>query len=188
MSRVRKDRRRKSIDKQTELVITNNIFGEFDWETKNGDVSIILNDRGDYDFAEFGELRKMKPYLEKLKVLITEVNDDEVSIMDVADGFRIGDVYSDFFKYIEGLSVDEVTPDDVIDVEDVEDFIIDSDADEFKEALDSNLRLMLIEYGVNLYRQHKLNDYEKLEAIKQSRNLSPVEAEEFWSDVMASEI
>lgn len=184
MSQRATRRKRKSIDKNVEVVVANNTYGTFVWESKNGETSIVLEEHGDDEFLTYGELRKLKKYLENMELVITEVNEDGVSIMDVARGLRIDDVYEQYFDLIEETDPDEVDDEAGIDIDEFEDFILDSDDDEFKQILDSKLRDVIIRGSVQLYKEQKLASHSKTKMIRETR--PKADRDSFWSDIEAS--
>lgn len=186
MSQERNQRKRKLIDRDTEVVIANNTYGMFVWESRNGDTSIVLEEHGDEEFITYGELRKLKKYLANMDIIITAVNsdDDDITIMDVARGLRIRKVYEDYFKFIENMDEDEADQEMNVDVDSIEDFILDSDVDEYKEAFDSTLKEAIIEASVELYKRHELGEHGKIRLIQKSRPKD--ERGDFWSDIDAS--
>lgn len=184
MSQRATRRKRKSIDKNVEVVVANNTYGTFVWESKNGETSIVLEEHGDDEFLTYGELRKLKKYLENMELVITEVNEDGVSIMDVARGLRIDDVYEQYFDLIEETDPDEVDDEADIDIDEFEDFILDSDDDEFKQILDSKLRDVIIRGSVQLYKEQKLASHSKTKMIRETR--PKADRDSFWSDIEAS--
>lgn len=182
--RTNQRRKRKSIDKDTEIVIANNTYGMFVWESRNGEISIELNEHGDEEYVSYRELRQLKKYLSNMKLIITSVNDDDVSIMDVARGLRIDDVYLEYFDLVEELNEEEANEKDEIVIDDFEDFIIDSDVDEFEKALKSQMRPTIINTSVELYKTGQLVNRDKTKLIQKTR---PKDVrEDFWSDIEAT--
>lgn len=182
--RISQRRKRKSIDKDTEVVIANNTYGMFVWESKNGETSFSLNEHGEEEYVSYRELRQLKKYLQNMKLIIVAVNDDSVSIMDVARGLRIDDVYTKYFNLVEGLDEKEAEDEEDIIIDNFEDFILDSDIDEFKDALDSEMRPTVISTTVELYKMNKLANRDKTRLIQKTR---PKDVQEyFWSDVEAT--
>lgn len=185
MSQRTTRRKRKSIDKNVEVVVANNTYGTFVWESRNGETSIVLEEHGDDEFLTYGELRKLKKYLENMELVITEVNEDGISIMDVARGLRIDDVYEEYFDLIEETDADEVDSEADIDINEFEDFILESDDDEFKQVLESKLRDVIISGSVELYKNQKLASHSKTRMIRDTR--PKAERDTFWSDIEASQ-
>lgn len=185
MSQRTTRRKRKSIDKNVEVVVANNTYGTFVWESRNGETSIVLEEHGDDEFLTYGELRKLKKYLENMELVITEVNEDGVSIMDIARGLRIDDVYEEYFDLIEETDANEVDSEADIDINEFEDFILESDDDEFKQVLESKLRDVIISGSVELYKNQKLASHSKTRMIRDTR--PKAERDTFWSDIEASQ-
>lgn len=179
-------KKRKTIDKNTELLIKNNTHGMFYWESPNKSTIIFLENHGDEEFVTYGELKtmlsQMRTYLMNMGVIIAEVVDgDELTILDVAEGLRINKTYEDYFKSVADLDLGDVTPETTIDPEDLEIFTQESDEGDFRKALKTNMRKPLIETAVTLYKRNDLNDYNKMTAITETR--SGDSAENFWNDI-----
>ena len=186
MSQERNQRKRKLIDRDTEVVIANNTYGMFVWESRNGDTSIVLEEHGDEEFITYGDLRKLKKHLANMNIIITAVNsdDDDITIMDVARGLRIRKVYEDYFKFIENMDEDEADQETNVDVDSIEDFILASHVDEYEEAFNSSLKEAIIEASVELYKRHELGEHGKIRLIQKSRPKD--DRGDFWSDIDAS--
>lgn len=182
--------KRKVIDKNTELVIKNNTHGMFYWESPNKSTVILLENHGDEEFLTYGELKtmfsQMRPYLTSMGIIIAEVVDSEdLTVLDIAEGLRIGQTYRDFFENVADLNVDEdIDSDTVIDPEDFEAFIEDCETDEFTKAIQTSMRKALIEAAVSMYKQHRLSDYNKMTAIQKTR--TGENAENFWNDISST--
>lgn len=179
-----KRRKRKTIDKDVEVIVTNNTYGMFMYEGSYADMIFSADSRGDEDYVSYGDLRKLKKYMRTMELLITEVNDDDVSIMDVARGLHIDDVYKQFFELV--LDEEEETFDDVdsIDVEEIDYFIKECNVDEFKEALEAPFGDTIIAITTELYKRHEIGDPRKLTLVKKTRPKEEQDA--FWADIEAS--
>lgn len=178
-----KRQERKRIDKEVEIVIRNNTHGAF--EVPGIDSTISLEKQGDEEFVTFGELRKLKKYIEELDIVIVEVNSNDYSLYDIITALRLNKVYDEYFKYVLNEPDTNAYPEiDYIDPESFDEFIIDCDNETFKEALDTKLRKQIILTSVVLYKKHELTDYTKMTLIKQTR--PEKEQSEFWNDIDAS--
>lgn len=177
--------KRKPIDRETEVIVANNTYGMFVYESRNGDLSIQLEEHGDDDYVTYGQLRKLKKYLADMSLVIIGVNDDNVSIMDIARGLRVSDVYEKYFDLVEDMDSEEVTVDDELDIDNFEDFVLNSTAEEFKEAFDSKLQNAVIRTTVELYKQQRLASHEKTQMVRNSRPKD--ERGDFWNDIEASQ-
>ena len=176
--------KRKSIDKNVEVVIANNTYGMFVWESRNGETSLFMEERGDEEFVSYGELRRLKKHLANMDLIIKEVDDDDISIMDIARGLRIEETYKKYFQLVCDLDEDDAELERDIEVEDFDDFILDSDIESFRESLDSPLEKAVVAGSVELYKERKLADREKTHLIKMLR---PKEEQgDFWADIEAS--
>ncbi|MCC4359210.1 hypothetical protein DKZ29_06140 [Limosilactobacillus reuteri] len=180
MSREVKRRKRKIIDPSTEIVVANNTYGTFAYESKNGVLSIVLEENGDEEYITYSEARKLKKYFENMSLLIIDVNSDEdISIMDVVRGLRLTDVYSSYLKFVEGFNEDEFDEVEALYSDALADFVVDSDIDEFKEALKTPLRNAIVMTTVEMYKQRRLTNRDKQDLVN-NRD------EDFWADVDVS--
>lgn len=180
MSREVKRRKRKIIDPSTEIVVANNTYGTFAYESKNGALSIVLEENGDEEYITYSEARKLKKYFENMSLLIIDVNSDEdISIMDVVRGLRLTDVYSSYLKFVEGFNEDEFDEVEALYSDALADFVVDSDIDEFKEALKTPLRNAIVVTTVEMYKQRRLTNRDKQDLVN-NRD------EDFWADVDVS--
>lgn len=170
--------KRKKIDKDTEIIIRNNSHGMF--EAPGMDSNIFLEKQNDEESVTFGELRKLRKFLETMDIVIAEVNSEEFTLYDVITALRLK-VYDDYFKYVLGEDEEEFDSIDYISPEAFEEFIIDCDQDEFTKVLKTKLKNQVIETSVNLYKEHRLADYAKMTLIRKTRPYE--EQSEFWNDI-----
>ena len=107
------------------------------------------------------------------------LNSDEYSVIDIARSLRVNRSYEEYFKSILGLSDEEMEEEYDIDLEELDDFILDSTLGEYKVQLEGRIKKTIIERSVALYREGELNDYSKLQALKATR---PVDERETFLD------
>lgn len=179
-----KRRKRKLVDNDVEVVVINNAKGMFVYESKNGDLSIELSNFGETEYVTYGELRKLKPFLANGQLVISEVNDDDTTIMDVVRGSRLTKLYDDILGTVLGYDPEEFDNVDLIESTDIEEAVLESDEDEFADMLKSKVRSRIIEITVGLYKDRRLSDRDKIELIEETRPEG--EQETFWSDINAS--
>lgn len=179
-----KRRKRLSIDKDVEVIIANNTYGKFVYASRMGDLSLGFEGHGDDEVVTFGELRKLKPFLQNMELIITEVNDDEVTIADVVNGLHIRKVYDDYFELV--ADVDDPKDVDQIDPYELEDVIEDGNVRDFEDLLRSSLRRSVILTAVAMYKEGRLSDRRKLKLIEETRPGDEHEQEYFWNDIEAS--
>ncbi|MFT9003220.1 MAG: hypothetical protein ABF991_00765 [Liquorilactobacillus hordei] len=184
----RKRKKRISIDKETEIFIQSNLGGSFFWEDVHKTTFIKFEERGDEETVTFGELRTMlsqlRPYFTDMRLIISDVLDEDVSIMDVATALHIEKTYEDYFEYIEDVDLDSVDNSTTIASSDFEYFIKESDIEDYKKALKSSVKNPIIENSVDIYRKDRSLDGEKMDLI--SRIIDDKE-DLFWNDVKASQ-
>lgn len=165
----RKKRVRKQIPADLEVTVANNTDGMFEYQSPNKVLTLNLEKHGDEEFVNFEDLRQLKRYLEDFSLVIVDVNSDEYSVIDIARSLRVNRSYEEYFKSILGLSDEEMEEEYDIDLEELDDFILDSSLEEYKEQLSSRIKKAIIERSVVLYRNDELNDYSKLQALKATR-------------------
>jgi len=177
MSREQKRRKRKIIDPSTEIVVANNTYGIFAYESNNGALSFVLEENGDEEYITYAEARKLKKYFENMSLLIIDVNSEEdISIMDVVRGLRLTDVYKSYLELVEEDEFDEV---EALYAEALADFCLDSELDDFKKALKTPLRNAVIMTTVEMYKQRRLSDRDKQDLVN-------TRGEDFWADIDVS--
>ena len=99
--------------------------------------------------------------------------------MDVVRGLRLTDVYSSYLKFVEGFNEDEFDEVEALYSDALADFVVDSDIDEFKEALKTPLRNAIVMTTVEMYKQRRLTNRDKQDLVN-NRD------EDFWADVDVS--
>lgn len=180
MSREQKRRKRKIIDPSTEIVVANNTYGMFAYESNNGVLSFVLEENGDEEYITYAEARKLKKYFENMSLLIIDVNSEEdISIMDVVRGLRLTDVYKSYLELVEGFEEDEFDEVEALYAEALADFCVDSELDDFKKALKTPLINAVIMTTVEMYKQRRLSDRDKQDLVN-------TRGEDFWADIDVS--
>lgn len=168
------------IDKDTEITVVNNTHGAFVYFFK--DISLELDEYGDEDTLTFGELKTIssgrhKKVLQNLLLLITDVNDDELTVDDVVKQLKLDRYYAPVKEAIN--------EEDDISSDSFKTFVEKSTAEELKKALSiDNLKPALIEVSVELYKDKNFNDFDKRKAIGDSIGLE--DFNEFFSDIKVS--
>lgn len=172
---------RKIIDPSTDIIVANNTYGTFAYESKNGDLSIVLEKNGDEENITYAEARRLKKFFNNMSLLIVAVNSEnnDVSIMDVVRGLRVTKAYEAYLDFIEELDEDEFDGVDMLDTDALAEFVIESDLEDFKEALNTPLKQALVMTTVEMYKQRRLTDRDKQDLVNNR-------GEDFWSDVEAS--
>lgn len=112
--------------------------------------------------------------LEKLKLVIVGVEDDEIELDDVVAALRLTDTYSELKAACNGE----------IGATGIEDFITDSDVSVLEKTLNSNktkLKNTIIETAVVMYRTGKLTDYNKMKLF--AEKIGRKDFGNYWQDV-----
>ena len=160
----------KRIDRDDEVEITSNFHGFFTYS--NRDVYLELDEYGDSEIVTFKELKSMasgrsKAVLHNFYVIVGEAYYAGFSQDEVVKQLRI-DKYYDRAK--ELMELDEVT------VDGIENFVIKSSVPELEEAIkEDNLREMLLQHLISLYRKRKIP------SDKLQRGLQIAGVEDFYS-------
>lgn len=174
-------KKRKKIDTDLQVSIANNTYGGFSYKFNRTGTIISLAEQGDDEVVTYGELREIRKYIQNMDLIITEVFDDNISIYDVAQGLRADKTYDVIFGTILGEDKEDYDLVDNIVPEDIEDFIVNGDINNFEEALNSVIRNSLIMATVALRRENKVTDARKLDLIVKTRPVD--EQQTFWSDI-----
>lgn len=171
---------RNQIDKNIELSIINNTHGEFIY--KNGLFEFSIDAQGEESYLTIGDLKPMVSRHRELfnagKLLIGDVDDDVVTVADVYKAIRLDKFVSAYNKLIPSI---DFAP----NVDEIEFFVIESSSEDFKDAVykKNQLHQMVIETAVDLQKQGRLSDYEKMEILAKAVNAS---SGEFWEDIRSS--
>lgn len=177
----------RQIDKDTEIVITNNLHGGFFYQTPNGSLVIDMEDFGSDDYITFGELKTMmarsRKILQNLHVVITSVISDDVTIEDVVTALKLKDSYDELLS----LADEKLADVDYIDIETIPNFVSEADADRLAKILNnkkSKLRFCIAESAVELFKKDELNDYNKMNIL--AEKLGHERMDTFWRDIRDS--
>ncbi|KRL07922.1 hypothetical protein [Liquorilactobacillus hordei] len=154
MSNTNRREHRKLIDKDTEIYIQNNTHGSYFWESPHKTSMVKFEGQGDEDIMTFGDLRVMVAQSRKLfkdmRLIISEVIDDEYTILDVAKALHLDDTYNSYFDDLLDLGAKNIDTSYRIDAEDIVFFIQESDMGDFKKVLKTNLKNTLIETTMSM--------------------------------------
>ncbi|MBO1087251.1 hypothetical protein [Enterococcus mundtii] len=169
--------KRSKIDQDVEIVVMNNVRGSFFYKSRNGDLVLDLDEFGDEEYMTFGDLKKMmaskRVILEKLKLIIVGVEDDEITVEDVVDSLRLTDTYNEL----------KATSNGEIRATGIEDFILESTTDELSKTLNSSktkLKNTIMETAVVMYRDGKLTDYNKMKLF--AEKIGRKDFSTYWLD------
>lgn len=173
----------KKIDKETEILVANHVHGGFIYISQAKGSIIDLENFGNEEYVTFGELKTImgskRDILQDLKLLLLDVEDEDVTLDDVIASLRVKDTYAQL-KEIAGKKD--------IDVHTIENFILTGTEKKLKEILsdpDSKLRLPILETAVALQREGKLKDYNKMQIIAgtiESGKKDDTDAQVYWID------
>lgn len=178
---------RKKIDKNLEVTVTSLVRnGTFHYSNKTETVIIDLEEFGDDDFIDFASLKQMmarsKSILEDFNLLITGVEDDEITIEDVVSDLKLSDGYKELASFagskINSLEFDQVS-EKLLNCK-------PEDLEKILTSKKSKIKNLLIKEAVHLQRIGELNDFNKMNAIGAAAGYVGEEVSSFWSDLAAS--
>lgn len=178
---------RKRIEKDTEIIIMSTVRnGSFHYSNKTGTVVIDLQDHGDDDFIDFASLKQMssrsKSILEDFELLITGVEDDDITIEDVVRELRLDDGYKELASITNAEGME-------IKADNIEEFLKEcneSDLTRITTSKKSKISKFLIREAVYLHKEGILNDYNKMNIIAEAAGIKQDDISAFWSDIAAS--
>lgn len=169
--------KRTKIDPDVEVIVMNNVRGSFFYKSRNGDLVLDLTEFGDEEYVTFGDLKKMmaskRVFLEKLKLIIVGVEDDEITVDDVVASLRLTDTYSELKAACEGE----------IGAQGIENYITNSSLEDLEKTLGSDktkLKATIVETAVVMYRKGELTDYNKMRVIAQK--IGKKDFGNYWND------
>lgn len=173
----------KRINKDEEITVKS-LIRDGNFYYQKGDFEIELEPYDD-DFIDFGSLKKMKAknrkLLETFKILIVDCEDSNVE--DVIKELKLEDSY-DELKAITGSDNYE------FDTDAIAEYVIESDAKDFVKIVKSDkskVRDLLIREAVYQFKQGKLVDTNKTDAIAESIGIdNKVMISAFWDDIRQS--
>lgn len=167
------------IDKDTEITVVNNTYGSLIYNYRQ--TILGLDQHGDEDYLTFGELRTMasskyKSLLQKLSLLITEVDSDEFTVKDVIDQLKLTKYYKNAWKLCD--------EDEDLGSDTFEEFVENCSSHELSERLkDENISGILIDAAANLYRDKELTDYDKMHVIGKALGVATDDVNSYFSDM-----
>lgn len=170
---------KKRIDKDIEVALQSNVQGSFSLVAFR-DIMIELDNHGDEDFLTFGELKKLasskyKSVLQKLNLIITDVESDEFTVEDVIDQLKLTKYYEPALQLVPGG--------EKLNAGTFSEYVLNCSTKDLEEKLKiENISAMLIEAAVSLYREKELVSYDKLQTIANA--LGVADYHNYFSDVV----
>jgi hypothetical protein len=164
-------RRRVNIDKNVEVVVTNNSFFRFIYDNPRISTTFDMERWGDEEYITVGDLRTMvntsRKLFEGFTLLITEILDSEYTLEDLLVYLGLDKKYDEYFS---------MTPNNdgsTVEVGDIRTFIEKSNPQRFEQILESmndKLRNKIIETTVALFKLKEFGDYNKMQVIRKFTN------------------
>lgn len=177
----------KRVDKDFEVSIVNNVRGGFFYSSPNGEFIIDMQDFGDEDYVTFGDLKSLmsrnRKVLTELRVVINGTIDDGFTLEDVIHSLKLQDSYEELLA----LGDEKLADVEHIDIELIEDFVQESDAEKIARVLGSKkskLKRAIAEAAADLYKRDELSDYNKMKAV--AEQLGHDDIQSFWADIDSS--
>lgn len=176
----------KKIDDNLTVTLLNNFDGGILLQSRNGDVLVDTNEYGDLTDIAYEDLKRLvssnrNMFKDLLLVIVDIDNTDDYEIEDVYKALRLEKEYKSIKRLEEIL-------DKPFDDYSLDEFIEESDFNEFEELLNTPLRKSLMSKAVILYRDNKLNDYQKIKLVGDNARAWYREPQTFWNDVEVTPI
>lgn len=175
----------KNISKDTEIVIRNNVYGGFYYESRTQDFVLDFSEFGDEDRVNFGDLTKnssrLRKSLNNLNIVVVEViSDDDVTIKDVVERLKVAKSY----EKLVALANQELEDAEYIGDDIVKNFIEKCDSSKiesvFKEK-NNPLAYTVSEHITEMYKNNELADINKMHVV--SRFLEYKNPNDYWNEV-----
>ena len=157
-------RERVKIDKNTQIKIANNLVGSFYYGHERMMRDIEFRELGEDDYISFEELSliksKSKSVLQDMMIVISDVDDDEVTVADVLEALKLTAIYNDYKKLVgvdEGENLDgrELLGLFKLDADEFED-IFKPNKDK-RNPMTPQLRTQIAKLAVHLYKEGELS-------------------------------
>lgn len=176
----------KKIDDNLTVTLLSNFDGGIFLKSRNGDVLVDTNEYGDLTDITYEDLKRLvssnRNMFKDLLLVIVEIdNNEEYELEDVYKALRLEKEYKSIKRLEEIL-------DKPFDDYSLDEFIEESDFNEFEELLNTPLRKSLMGKAVILYRDNKLNDYQKIKLVGDNARAWYREPQTFWNDVEVTPI
>ena len=165
------------VDPDTEIIVMNNVKGSFFYRSQGDGLVLDLDHFGDEEYVTFGDLKKMmkrkRVILEKLKLIIVDVDSEEYTVDDVVAALRLTDTYNELKSITDGE----------IGATGIEEFILNSESEDLERLMaskKSKLKNTILETAVELYRKGRLSDYNKMRTF--AKYTGGKYFADFWKD------
>lgn len=164
-------RKRVVVDKNTEIIVTNNTPHRLIVDNPRMQSSLDLESHGDSDYLTVADLRVImntnKRILEGFDLILTDVADGSYELEDVIVYLGLERAYNDYFSLSPNWKRGQVSESDI------KDFILKSNPQRFKEVMnnvDDKLRKTIIQTAIVLFKLNEFGDYNKMQVIRDYTN------------------
>lgn len=154
--------------KEIEVLIMNNLQGNFYYECPKTHIIIEMQNYGDVEVVTLDVLNAMKNsyknILDNYWILIADVYSDDYTIEDIVQFLRLKEKY----KFINSLLEKDKDSKSILDK-----IILNSSVKKFKEiinSLNNSLLIRLSERAVSLYKQKIFKDKFKMDTLAEALN------------------
>lgn len=176
----------KKIDDNLTVTLLSNFDGGIFLKSRNGDVLVDTNEYGELADIAYEDLKRLvnsnrNIFKDLLLVIVDIDNNEDYELEDVYKALRLEKEYKSIKRLEEIL-------DKPFDDYSLDEFIEESDFEDFKELLETPLRKSLMSKAVVLYRDNRLNDYQKMKLVGDNARAWYREPQTFWNDVEVSPI
>lgn len=166
---MEKRNKRVNIDKNVEVIVKNNSNKRIIFDSPRMQTPIDLLEKGDEEYISVADLRTMinasRKMFDRFSIIITDILHDEYTIEDLLKFVGLEKSYGEYFELRPN------NKDKSVNVDDIENFILKSNTQRFESTVESvsmELRKKIIEESIILFKEEKLVDYNKMNAIKKS--------------------
>lgn len=161
-------KKRVNIDKSIEVIVTNNSTTRIIFDNVRLTTQIDLHQKGDEEYITVGDLRTLinanRKLFESFTLIITDIVDGAYTLEDLIAFVGLEKAYKEYY------SLRPNNKDKSVSVEDIENFILKSNSERFATILKDVSVLMrnkIIEESIMLFRDGKLTDFNKMQAIEE---------------------
>ena len=164
---MEKRRKRVNIDKNVEVLIVNNSNSRIILNNNKLSTPIDLEEKGDEEYITVGELRTLvntnRKMFEGFKLIVADILDDDLTLEDLFTFVGLEKAYNEYF------SLRPNSKDKSVSTDDIDMFILKSNANRFEEILNGcsvELKHKIIFTAIEIFRDGELNDYAKMQVLR----------------------
>lgn len=164
---MEKRNKRVNVDKNVEVLIVNNSNKRIIFDSPRMQTPIDLEQKGDQEFITVSDLRTMvnanRKMFESFTLIVVDIIHDDYTLEDLFRFVGLDKSYNEYY------SLRPNSKDKSINTNDIENFILKSNGKRFEDILKNSsveLHNKIVQESVILFKEGKLNDYNKMNTIK----------------------